>query len=522
MIFRTMVVDSSELPPARPARRSAPLKNTLPARRGVSSRKFEPSRSVSSTPSGPPSRSPAGVETSTTSSNLNAKLDGLRIPLIHLLALGSASEHSLATKTKATEEMCLRILQRIANRVKAGRQWELMDDHFKDLDVWGFPYEEGDRNTAVFNCRAAFNRLRLPREAPEWQTLLQPEDRGKVDPNPLPVKSSKTVASDVPSLSLHIPLDIKMPSEGAQTPGSKGTKKKDTKDPISHIIKKKGKKVTAPGKPKGPTGRQPKPLQKQSVSNPKIKSAEKVLDSDEDVEMEDVKLSPPKLEHAPVSPGHPIACSKTSYIVNSDAELDKKAHNAKISTKKKPRYLPTPKPNSYVKVPSKEACRRSVSVSPPKPSPLGSSPPINASDVEEQSNVPSPRVPTPYAGNSTASQSPSDSLAGIIRTTKSSKNGVKRKVTVVREPDELSDYRSSVSSTASNKRQNTGSPDDATLLLARQFKEEFREYERLYNEARATEDSLRKQERIENVLKIHRDLERLKAAVQARTPVHVR
>jgi len=63
---------------------------------------------------------------------------------------------------------------------------------------------------------------------------------------------------------------------------------------------------------------------------------------------------------------------------------------------------------------------------------------------------------------------------------------------------------------SSAKRQNSSSPDNNTISLARRFKENHAKYERLYKEAQATVDRYDKKARIDRVLSMHRELESLK------------
>ncbi|KAF8458020.1 hypothetical protein BGX38DRAFT_1139010 [Terfezia claveryi] len=122
-----------------------------------------------------------------TSAETEAKMNALRAPIIHLLALGSDSERNIAMKTHAPVDLCLRILQRIGNRTRAGNHWQLVDDIYRNLDLWKFPYgNQKDRDVAIENAKAAFVRLRLPAGASEWDLLVKPEDRGKVKVGPPP------------------------------------------------------------------------------------------------------------------------------------------------------------------------------------------------------------------------------------------------------------------------------------------------------------------------------------------------
>ncbi|KAI5807687.1 hypothetical protein DFH27DRAFT_523293 [Peziza echinospora] len=215
------------------------------------------------------------------------KIEALRAPLMHLLALGSDSERNLAMKTHAPVDLCLRILQRIGNRVRAGNHWELEDNVYRDLDIWKFPYaSQKDRQTAIDNAKAAFYRLRLKTSAPEWDTLVKPEERGKVTvapppppilPRPKPLTNlnfGKTDGSITPAEVSPTASEHSTREAGMQQPPNKIRKVGNEKDIISKIIANKGKtpKTTKPKAEKAPgpkkLGRPPKP-KAETVAAPK-------------------------------------------------------------------------------------------------------------------------------------------------------------------------------------------------------------------------------------------------------------
>lgn len=194
-----------------------------------------------------------------TTTELQASLDALRPPLIHLLALGSDSEGNIAMKTHAPVDLCLRILQKIGNRTKAGNHWELDDYVYRDLDLWKFPYgSQKDRETAIKNTEAAFRRLRLSSDAPEWDLLVAPEERGKVKHGPPPpptlpkprslpkLNVSKVDGEGVPPAEVSptaseksIGADRGTRSVSSQPPSK--TRRVGEKDTIARIIANKGK-----------------------------------------------------------------------------------------------------------------------------------------------------------------------------------------------------------------------------------------------------------------------------------------
>jgi len=624
---RTVVVDSASMPPAVSGRRAAYVKKAAATGRGKNARKpVTQPKSHPSTPHMRAGKSPALSETDAAahSAMINAKLEALRVPLIHLLAMGADSEQNLASRTRVSEDVCLRILQKVGYR--KSKLWELVDVSYKDLDIWEFPYpSQANREAAISNCRAAFNRLRLPREAPEWQNTLAPEDRGKVDPCPPAPQPTRSV-KPVPPPSIKVTGDSTDPSQvsptgkklsggesmsrssSQTTPAAKPATKAGQKDSISRIIGKKTTKKPAAPKAKAATVKAPKSANTKATkaaaareagaasANSKIKSAERVQDSDEDIEMEDVKLSPAKPVEkkttlatrpapSPVSKAPSIASAPASDLEVEETRLKPKKtlpNKVQKSPIKRARKIAPPKSsniaagkaNGYKVAPTSNASanslsskeqisRRSSSNSPPKPSPLGSSPPINASEMGGTTAASSPSFLTPIARTATPGRSPLDSITLAVKSKPryipSNSPPLKRKATSAADRDREDTYSrpngrsvdrererdrdrerererdrdqererererpststSTSSSTSSNKRRNIA-PDISTIQLARKFKEDYARYEKLHREVQAITDAFKKKEKLDTVLKMHSDLEKMKATIMHAASVH--
>ena len=624
---RTVVVDSASMPPAVSGRRAAYVKKAVATGRGKNARKpVTQPKSHPSTPHMRAGKSPALSETDAAahSAMINAKLEALRVPLIHLLAMGADSEQNLASRTRVSEDVCLRILQKVGYR--KSKLWELVDVSYKDLDIWEFPYpSQANREAAISNCRAAFNRLRLPREAPEWQNTLAPEDRGKVDPCPPAPQPTRSV-KPVPPPSIKVTGDSTDPSQvsptgkklsggesmsrssSQTTPAAKPATKAGQKDSISRIIGKKTTKKPAAPKAKAATVKAPKSANTKATkaaaareagaasANSKIKSAERVQDSDEDIEMEDVKLSPAKPVEkkttlatrpapSPVSKAPSIASAPASDLEVEETRLKPKKtlpNKVQKSPIKRARKIAPPKSsniaagkaNGHKVAPTSNASanslsskeqisRRSSSNSPPKPSPLGSSPPINASEMGGTTAASSPSFLTPIARTATPGRSPLDSITLAVKSKPryipSNSPPLKRKATSAADRDREDTYSrpngrsvdrererdrdrerererdrdqererererpststSTSSSTSSNKRRNIA-PDISTIQLARKFKEDYARYEKLHREVQAITDAFKKKEKLDTVLKMHSDLEKMKATIMHAASVH--
>ena len=254
----------------------------------------------------------------------DAQLEALRIPLLHLLALGSDTTNHFAVKTRAPIELCLRILHKLGNRTRAGNHWELVDDYFRELDVWKFPYaNDKDRETAIKNAQAAYNRLRLSAEATEWDRLVKPEERGKVKigptvptlPKPRAVPALKVVKQDdkpfpagepSPTFSEHSAASDSRGRSGSQQPLAAAAKpgKKDT---ISRIIANKGKapKERAPPKEKAAPG-----AKRGRPPKPKAEAAAKVI------------KRPTKWKHPEGGLSRPQPAYKSKEFVDSEDEAE--------------------------------------------------------------------------------------------------------------------------------------------------------------------------------------------------------
>ena len=219
------------------------------------------------TPIGVKKRLGTGLETiaktqAQTSAETEAKMNALRAPLIHLLALGSDSERNIALKTHAPVDLCLRILQRIGNRARAGNHWQLVDDIYRELDLWKFPYgSQKDRDTAIENAKAAFVRLSLPAGAPEWDLLVKPEDRGKVKvgpppptlpkPKPLPnlniskVEEGKFIPAEASPTASENSIGAEPLARSTSSQPPNKTRRVGEKDRIDKIIANRGKPMKA-------------------------------------------------------------------------------------------------------------------------------------------------------------------------------------------------------------------------------------------------------------------------------------
>ncbi|KAL2215950.1 hypothetical protein M432DRAFT_121441 [Thermoascus aurantiacus ATCC 26904] len=367
-------------------------------------------RSLSTSPALGVSRSPASSVPAVTPTSAplsqnktKIRLDALKVPLIHLLAVRAVSVRFLAQKTRASQEDCLTLVRKYAteNRINP-EKFDLKDKAYKELDVWNFPYpSEEDRQEAIENAISAFDRMRISRTDKLWQMLLPKEERGKgkvlsrLNLQNGPIKK-------VPTPRIHV-----QPSEdtGKEEPGAgnetdranapKATTTKQTSKSASTTQKRRAgekdaatKRAAAKARNTTLTGRVTKKTDKKPTgkSEGKFKSAEYVHDSDEDAEMADTPAPAPrktepeagKADSKPESKPPPSKSAKDTIPPAPSSKTTATSSEARPPSAKSPR--PATGATASKTLPG--SARPSNSTSAAKPSPLGSSPPTNASDLD--------------------------------------------------------------------------------------------------------------------------------------------
>ncbi|KAL1959204.1 hypothetical protein VTO42DRAFT_2709 [Malbranchea cinnamomea] len=384
------------------------------------------SRSSPASPSILASRSPVPTSTVTpTSAPLpqnkdKIRLDALRVPLIHLLAIRPASVQTLAQQTRSSQEDCLTLLQKYGVENRRDRdKFDLKDKAYRELDVWKFPYpSQEERQEAIENAISAFDRMRISRQDKLWQMLLPKEERGKgkvlsrlnLSSGPIPKSVTPRInvqASQEPSKEGYgtgNESDAAMSGKRTPSASAKDDGKGKSGPQKQRSTDKLGPTKRASAKPRNTTltGRVTKKTEKRAgktsgKADSKFKSAEFVIDSDEDVEMVDVPETKPSTQEPTKDTEEP-----------STTKPDKPSPKSDPPARSSKQEEAPPKPPASKTVPSPSInARAGNSSSPQKPSPLGSSPPTNASDFEV-----APR-------SSVTTQSPSSSSPPINQLPKS-------------------------------------------------------------------------------------------------------
>ncbi|KAJ5518628.1 hypothetical protein N7453_001050 [Penicillium expansum] len=441
-----------------------------------------------------------------------ARLEALKVPFIHLLAVRAVSAKFLARQTRTTIEDCTALGEKfgVVNRINP-EKYNLKDKVYKDLDVFGFNYTEEDRKEAIENSISAFDRMRISRSDKLWQSLLPKAERGKGKNLPPPLAKANGEDSGKDNETDR----AKGPAPATKTTST--TQKARDKDPIKRPAKPKNTNSTLTGRVTKKTGGKA-PVKVDS----KIKSAEFVHSSDEDDDTDMLDITPAAPVPAPTPA--PAPAPKQQPKEHKRTPSNSKPPAPKIKAPAKPRTTETTSvpsaPVSKAKLeapkpklePSKPATKVTAakrppsrpSTSPQKPSPLGSSPPANVSNATSSSSSSRSRADSQNQSSGSSSSSPLISqLAkpsktnGITKTTATT-NPLKRKA----ESDQLSvaqagrpagnleaKRRRAVSSSSGGST-GSASPPMSYDILRQQLREKSQKFKNFYAKYRNLHDSL--------------------------------
>ena len=410
------------------------------AKKSAFSGKNSGSRPASPSPGGSSTPQLGMAPTSAPASEDEVKMQAMKTPVIHLLALGPTRSEEIVKKTHIPKEDLENILQKVGKQSEG--KWQLNDRAYKELDVWKFDYPSQEkRQAAIDNAVRSYDRMRLGKDDKLWQMLLPKEDRGKgkvlsrlhlgggpvnrgltpqYQPSPIPhldgqSDSRAASAANTPKLD---------PS-GTPRPGSsKGDvmKRLLSKDPKKARAaedakdkKRKEREAAASDREGG------KPVKKQAArkTNPAVKSAEFVHSSDEESGEDgevDVR-NKPQPKSTQEKPKATIKAKPNAKSSTSPESSDTAAERSKAANKSTPKATPgtkasaspavkasrpattgksTPQAiNSLAAPSSKHKSQHSPQKSdsrPSVPSPLGAARPRVASDVSDRAAVGVQRV----------------------------------------------------------------------------------------------------------------------------------
>ncbi|KAG9241402.1 hypothetical protein BJ878DRAFT_520921 [Calycina marina] len=325
-----------------------------------------------------------------------------RKPVVHLLAVEDMTEEDLQQLiTDVPSNDIKSALEKVAER--KGNKWRLQPKYYKELDVWTFDYgTEDDRQRAIDNAVRIYDKLRLSRPDSEWSRLLPKHERGTGRHlSKVQAAIATAEAGTIRTPKVHVE---KAEDSGRDTPAGKdGEANRASPQPTT-------------GRPKKMTEKEAQ--LKRLLSTKPLKAAIKSAPpKKEKTKVEKAKVEKPKAERLK---GGREAPKLSAEFVNSDSDDDDDSHDA-APVKKAPAGKPAPKqalkrsreedteasdsstpmmkkvkkdisaskpadPTSSQRLPSTQSSQSSFTktkgTSPHKSSPLASSTPTNASDVE--------------------------------------------------------------------------------------------------------------------------------------------
>lgn len=531
-------------------------------------------RSVSSSPGA--DRSPASVPSLTSAPVVQNKdrirLDALKIPFVHLLAIRAVSVKFLARQTRASLEDCSTLAQKYGVESRLDREkFNLKDKAYRELDVWNFPYpSQEDRQEAIENAISAFDRMRISRADKQWQTLLPKEERGKgkclsrlhLSTGPMKKPATARVQVQNPDDSAKDGDLTDREIDKASNDGKAADSTAAAAKSGAAAQKKRAPWEKASTKGKNTTnstltGRVTKKAERKPAAKPdsKIKSAEYVHESDEeDMDMPDAPPAPEKrpekasekasekarekaprkgLEKGPEEPsqkaGERPQLEKTDTTEKQqNRPATKRVGPSAPSTvssapksHKPERPPPKPEPSTAKPATKSTALKKpptshaNNSTSPRKPSPLGASPPANASEVHTHSRSSSygqfssiSSFSPLISQASRPKQQPTSTTPGATKAARANgalnfqtANPLKRKA----EPDRLSVSQSHTSSrvngnlehkrrravsTSSGGSTGSSSPPLTYELLRQQLREKSQKFKQQYAKYRALHNAM--------------------------------
>lgn len=342
-----------------------------------------------------------------------------RVTLVHELAVQDRSRDYLAKKWSGKNDDLEPTLRKVADYLDDTKKWTMKKGKWKELDVWSYDYEnQATRQTAIDNAVRQYDRQRVSPTEPEWERLLPREERGtgkclsKLQANlakgpaqPAPkikvqnVDGGATPRDEVESLDGDRPKASEAMSRSASNPlPTKGKKLGGQSAQVKRLLgNSKAKTVSAKTSPtKGRVG---------AVKNTgRVLSQEIIENSDSSGDEVPLAVKPkPVVKDKVVAKPRPVVKAPIRQQVTAkrarEDDDSSSSSGTPLSKRIKPRQpLPAPRlkhrpsdasQNSRGTVTS--ASVKSKNTSPTKSSPLASSPPTNASDLEHDAPAALPK-----------------------------------------------------------------------------------------------------------------------------------
>jgi RNA polymerase II elongation factor ELL len=458
--------------------------------------------------------------TSQPNSNHDAVLSALRVPVIHLLARQPATEAALAETCRTSQANMRELLPKIAKRSSPDAdKWQLTDKVFREINPFKFPYQSTeDRKQAIENAIKAFDRQRLAKDAkPKASTPMHKiSDLTKKKPV---AKKADTKPVEKKIRVVKEP-EVKAKPVVKERPLVKDVKYEPKKAPTSSTSTPSSARPTAPSdrytSSTDPAKNRPKKASTTENNTPRAKPKMSGRDQHRDQHRE--RVARPVRPVVPINtkPKNPSPLSASPPVNASDFEDNHPVHKALAAAAS---------PAKSVNGNSDRSLKR------------------KANDIDSDIHNHNLAVKKPHTDRATPNYTPSHTNGRLNGSTPSSSNSLKRKsddssssntpstapkVRKVNNIDTVSASRyhnnnSHISPGASSS--STTSPTipslsfRQTVELSQRFQKYYKKYEELYWQLTESEKSPTEAQR-NDLLKMHKKLEEMKREIKAGAGVH--
>lgn len=101
-----------------------------------------------------------------------------RVTLVHELAVQDQTLEYLKQKWVGREEEMRPTLEKVADYLPGSEKWAMKKAYWRELDVWNYDYDTQElRQKAIDNAVRQYDRQRLSASEPEWTRLLPKDER---------------------------------------------------------------------------------------------------------------------------------------------------------------------------------------------------------------------------------------------------------------------------------------------------------------------------------------------------------
>ncbi|KAH6960788.1 hypothetical protein DER45DRAFT_171780 [Fusarium avenaceum] len=315
------------------SREKARVVDKLPAKKSATKTK---SKLLTTAPRSIP-QSPGQVSLGSNTPNPSApqvpdRAKGDRAMLVHELAVQDRSIDYLAKKWEGKQEDLEPALRKIADYLEDTKKWSPKKRTWKDLDVWNYDYDTQEvRQKAIDNAVRQYDKQRITIAEPEWDRLLPKEERGTG--KSLSRVQAKITKTSTPSINVEM-------ADGGSTPRDSGDSQDANRARVGGEAMSRSTSNPLSGKPKKPSAQEAQV--KRLLGKSKTKTSVSVASSKPTSKVSSTKASPTKPRPAAAPKANGGRVLSAAIISNSDSSEDDAA--PMIKSKPKPKAAPRPAP----------------------------------------------------------------------------------------------------------------------------------------------------------------------------------